>query len=114
MPDQRSQARVSLPTIGQLDLGDRVVPCILLDLSEGGLALLTAANEYPLGAVQVRFRLGGLDAGRASIDAEVVNRNDDKCGMSSRWSLRSLPMDLGTRTRVRDLVLSSARAVGPS
>lgn len=110
MSDKRQEPRISLLVIAELDLGWQVWPCVLLNLSEGGLALLTDVGAEPEGPVQVRFRLGGADASQACIDAEIVHRDDDQPGGTSKWGLRSMPLDLGTRTRVRDLVLSSMRA----
>ena len=89
MSDPRSQTRVSLPVIGKLDLGSRSLPCVILDISEGGLALLTSAGELVDGPVQVTFRLGTDSAAKTSIDAQVICQEDDRFGMSSRWSLRS-------------------------
>jgi hypothetical protein len=90
-----------------MDLGDRTVSCEIVDLSEGGLAVLTEETELPRGPVQLSFRLGLRNASLASIDAELVNYR--RFGDTSFWGLRTLDADLGTRTRVRDLVLTQAR-----
>lgn len=102
MSERRSKSRVPLRVVGQIDFGERTTPCLLVDLSEHGLAVLTNAGEQPEGPVQVRFRLGGMDAAEAAIDAELVSRRDT--GKTSLWGLRSIGLDLGTRTRVRDFV----------
>ena len=104
MPERRSKSRIPLRVTGKINMGDRSVPCLLLDLSEHGLAVLTSSAERPKGPVQVRFRLGGVDAARAEIDAELVLRRDSEAGMNSMWGLRSIGLDLGTRTRVRDFI----------
>jgi hypothetical protein len=111
MADRRSTTRADLGAPGTIDLGDRVLPCQVLDLSEAGIAVLTDDQALPYGPVQVRFRLGGSDAAEASIDAMIVRRlpwKDERVG--AVWGLRLLPMDIGTRTRVRDYVLGHAAA----
>lgn len=107
MSDLRSQPRVSLPVAARIDLGDRVVPCELLNLSEGGLAVLTEETEMPEGPVQISFRLGLRNAAVATIDATLVNHRRE--GKTSVWGLQTLGTDLGTRTRLRDLVLTETR-----
>lgn len=108
MSDQRRQTRIQLPITGKIDLGDRAIPCIVMNLSEGGLAVMTDAQEVPSGPVQVQFRLGRHTAARAQIDAELVDRRLGEAGETAVWSLRALPMELGTRTRVRDLILNES------
>ncbi len=109
MSDQRRQPRIELTLTGKINLGDRAIPCVVMNLSEGGLAVLTDAQEAPSGPVQVQFRLGRHHAARAQIDAELVSRRVSEAGGTAVWSLRALPMEPGTRTRLRDLVLSESR-----
>lgn len=108
MSESRNQPRVSLPVPARIDLGDRVVPCELMNLSEGGLAVITDESDMPRGPVQISFRLGLHDAAVATIDAELVNHR--RSGSSTVWGLRTLGTDLGTRTRLRDLVLTETRS----
>jgi c-di-GMP-binding flagellar brake protein YcgR len=100
MSEQRSHARAPFSAIGRIDLGEKVVPCMLLDLSEGGMALVTSAGAVVDGPVQVSFDLGAHGA-QTNIDAQVICQEDDPGRSSSRWSLRNLSMDPGTRTRLR-------------
>jgi len=104
MVERRSKYRAPLRVVGTIDFGTHTAPCLIVDLSEHGMALLTNASEEPDGPVQVRFRLGGLDAAVATIDAEVVDRRDSESGVNAIWGLRSIGVDLGTRTRVRGFV----------
>ena len=70
---------------------------------------MTSTSRVPKGPVQVEFRLGGEGAGRATIDAEIIQDFPTDGGEGTIWRLRAYPMDLGTRTRVRDYVLTHRR-----
>jgi hypothetical protein len=109
MSDRRSKERIALPVDGRMDLGGKVVPCVILNLSEGGLAVRIDAKLEPASPVRVSFRLGRHDAAEASIDAEFVNRRGQGADGTAVWGLRMLPMDPGTRIRIRDLVLVESR-----
>lgn len=104
MSDRRSKFRAPLRVVGTIDFGTHTAACLITDLSEHGLALMTDIAHVPDGPVQVRFRLGGLDAAVATLDAEVVSRRDLDNGVSAQWGLRTIGLDLGTRTRVRDFI----------
>ena len=108
MSDSRRQPRVSLPVSARVDLGARSLPCEIINVSEGGLSIRLPRTEVPGGPVQVSFRMGLRDAALASIDAEVVNHR--VVGNDAVWGLRTLGMDLGTRTRLRDFVITETRA----
>lgn len=108
MSDIRRQPRVSLPVSARVDLGARSLPCEIINVSEGGLSIRLPRTEAPGGPVQISFRMGLRDAALASIDAEVVNHR--VVGNDAVWGLRTLGMDLGTRTRLRDFVVGQTRA----
>ena len=110
MSERRSKYRAPLRVVGTIDFGTHTAPCLVTDVSEHGLALLTDIGEHAQGPVQVRFRLGGLDAAEAAIDAEVVERRESDAGFTAIWGLRILGADLGTRTRVRGFVRRQAQA----
>jgi hypothetical protein len=84
-----------------IDLGDHMVPCQTLDLSEHGLGLV-APMPAPLRSVRVRFRLAE-DAPWTDVDGRVVRhaKLDDHAEL---WGLELHPMDLGTLVRLRDYV----------
>jgi hypothetical protein len=108
--DRRRAPRVELRSSGEIDLGDYTVPCQLLDVSNGGIALL-ATEPAPLRAVRVRFQLGNHDAAWTEVEGQVVRSSrwspDD--ANTRLWGLRFAPLDLGTRTRVRGFVAARLR-----
>lgn len=112
MAERRTISRVSLRSVGSIDLGDRFVPCQTLDLSEAGLGLVTPEPDLPLWPVRVRFQLGRRDATWTEVDGVLRRRahwHQPKVGKV--WGLELMTMDLGTKTRVRDYLLSTRRTV---
>jgi hypothetical protein len=110
MDDRRRAPRVELRSVGEVDLGDYLVPCQLLDLSNTGLALLTP-EPAPTRAVRVRFQLGDRAAAWTDVEGQVVRCQawaDD--GTTYVWGMQFGPLDLGTRTRVRGYVAALTRA----
>ncbi len=102
--ERRREPRVVLRSAGTIDLGDHTVPCQTLDVSSKGLALL-ATIWPPRRSVRIRFRLGDDDAGWTDVEGRAVRCS--AWGESGRlvWGLVLHPMDLGTRTRLRDYLL---------
>lgn len=103
MVERRRTPRVPLLSIGTIDLGDRQVPCQLLELSQGGLSLLTPEHEPPRGPVRVRFQLGRRDAGWTEVDARVLRSGEWGEG-SARWGLELFPLEPGPRRHLQAFV----------
>lgn len=102
--ERRSKPRVPLRVPAQVDLGDQKVACMVVDISEHGLAVLIDARVEPSNLMQVEFRLGKEDAAQATLDAELVEQRPSQAGLTTVWGLRTVGADLGTRTRVRGFV----------
>ena len=107
--DRRRAPRVELRASGEVDLGDHTVPCEIVDVSDGGLALI-APGPAPLRAIRVRFQLGNREAAWTEIEGQVVRCSPwgDE-GDARLWGLRFAPLDLGTRTRVHGYVATRLR-----
>ncbi|NVB38097.1 PilZ domain-containing protein [Pseudenhygromyxa sp. WMMC2535] len=101
--DRRQVPRVSLHAVGTIDFGERTAPCQLLDLSRTGLRLVTPECDLPADPVRIRFQLGRTDAAWTEVDARLV-RARDYDARSSQWGMAFLPMDPGTRLRLRDFL----------
>ncbi len=102
--DRRRAPRVELCSVGEIDLGDYTMPCQILDVSDGGLALITP-EPAPLRAIRVRFQLGNRDAAWTEVEGQVVHSAEWEGRRGTQlWGLRFAPLDLGTRTRVRGFV----------
>lgn len=110
--DRRSSLpRVPLHSVGTIEFTDRpAAPCQLLDVSDNGLRLITPECDLPREPVRVRFQLGRRDAGWTEVDARLVRARDFDSS-SSQWAMEIIDMDMGTRRRLRDYLLTArARA----
>lgn len=106
--ERRGEVRVELRSTGVVDLGDRVVPCQTLDLSNSGLAVLAGAPA-PARTIRVRFQLGGRDAAWTDVEATAVRSHPWGDGGTHVWGLKLQSLDLGTRTRVRGYIAAKRR-----
>jgi hypothetical protein len=104
--ERRQAPRIPLHSVGTIDLGDREVPCQLIELSSKGMSLLTPEHEPPRGPVRVRFQLGRRDAGWTEIDARVL-RVEGWDEASSLWGLELFPLEPGPRRHVQAFVARS-------
>ncbi len=107
MVERRRVPRVLLHSVGTIDLGDRQIPCQTLELSLGGLSLLTPESELPAGPVRVRFQLGRRDASWTEVDARVV-RTETWDESSSVWALQLFPLEPGPRRHVAGFIGAAA------
>lgn len=102
--ERRSKPRVPLRVPAQVNLGREKVPCMVIDISEHGLAVLVDSRIEPSNLVQIEFRLGTEEAAQTTLDAEVVRVREQRAGLTTMWGLRTVGADLGTRTRLRGFV----------
>ncbi len=105
MSDKRQTPRARLHVFASLRVGRQILPCMLLDVSEGGLSLMLMREEelHPNHQVQVSFKTGEEHGKSIDVDAVLVARRGI-AGMPTLWHLRTRRIDLGQRLALRDYV----------